>query len=108
MNKATFKKEKEVEVDNPLHKIVYFNDHLYLAGNPSYKLNIQSFDLEELGSYQNFVIFNNEIFGSSEDSGLTRLKDSDRTFEPCEFVFPIRNTIVMTSGQSVGFLSFEG
>ncbi len=67
LDKCTLLLEKEIDTTVPLTRICKSGNQIYVAGNPSFKVNLDTFEIsKEKRSFQ-FMEFEGKIIGCSDE-----------------------------------------
>jgi len=107
LNKETLEVEKNLFFDIEIYQCLYHQEYLYLAGNPSYKIDIKTFEITEIGTYNQFIIHQDNIFGNSEENGITCLNDNISILFSCHYMLSVGNSILLSTDQGIGMLIYD-
>lgn len=80
---------------------------MYLAGNPSFKMNIHTLEVTELATYSQFVVHKDSIFGCSDTEGITCLEEGITISVTCQHMLPVDDHILISNDNCMGLLSYD-
>ena len=63
--------------------------------------------VNQLGRYHYLTIFNDKLFGNSDEKGITCISSGKSSYIPCQFMLPLEKNLLIVSEESFGILKME-
>ena len=60
-----------------MNKLIIFEDTIYISGTISYAVHPSTLTFNVLDSYHSFMEFEGELYGNSDEKGITLLKTGE-------------------------------
>lgn len=89
VDKINFKTERVIDLAVPLWNALPYGDKIYIAGIPSFELTYPTFEIKTLKRFSTFTAFKDKVYASSDERGLTCLKNNSNSYIACTFMLPL-------------------
>lgn len=97
LEKNTLEERKRLELECPLFSAVEFDNQLFVSSMKSYIINMETYEWTENKRFNRFFIAQNQIYGTSDERGLSCVNSNSNNYIPAEYMLLYQRKIVIFS-----------
>lgn len=100
--------KRQLDLGVPLSKITQIGNEIFVAGNPSFKIDLDSYEVKKQRRSFQFLELDEKICSCSDEKGLEILGLEELNENiPCHFMLPFHGKLVVIAEEMIGMIDFQ-